>query len=159
MKQHELIIKMILDSWLTQVGYANKLLEALSDDRLHDEIAPGRNRGIYLLGHLASVHDRMLPLLDFGQSLYPDLYEPFVVKPDREVAGLPTVAELRAAWHAVNSKLEENFKTMTADQWLEKHTSVSAEDFAKEPHRNKLNIVLNRTTHLADHFGQLLLLK
>ena len=33
------------------------------------------------------------------------------------------------------------------------------EDFIKEPHRNKLNIILTRTTHLSYHTGQLALLK
>jgi hypothetical protein len=48
---------------------------------------------------------------------------------------------------------------MTAEQWLEKHTSVSDEDFAKEPHRNKLSVLISRTNHLANHIGQLLFLK
>ncbi len=37
--------------------------------------------------------------------------------------------------------------------------AVTAEDFAREPHRNKLNIVLNRTGHVSYHLGQLVLLK
>ena len=39
-------------------------------------------------------------------------------------------------------------------EWVEKHTSVSAEDFAKEPHRNRYTILLTRTMHMALHFGQ-----
>jgi len=42
---------------------------------------------------------------------------------------------------------------------LHKHTSVSEEDFAKEPHRNRLNVLTTRTTHLASHYGQLIFLK
>ena len=41
---------------------------------------------------------------------------------------------------------------------FEKHTAVSEEDFSKEPHRNKLNIVISRTSHLQYHTGQLVLL-
>jgi hypothetical protein len=41
----------------------------------------------------------------------------------------------------------------------EKHTSVSAEDFAKEPHRNRYTILLTRTMHMALHFGQFVLTK
>ena len=36
---------------------------------------------------------------------------------------------------------------------------VSAEDFAKEPHRNKLNLIINRTNHQNTHYGQLIYLK
>lgn len=41
----------------------------------------------------------------------------------------------------------------------QKHSAVSEEDFAKEPHRNKLNLLLNRTNHLSYHHGQLVFLK
>jgi hypothetical protein len=37
--------------------------------------------------------------------------------------------------------------------------TVSPEDFAKEPHRNRLNVLISRTNHMANHIGQLLLLK
>jgi hypothetical protein len=48
---------------------------------------------------------------------------------------------------------------MTSEEWFKKHNSVSAEDFAKEPHQNKLNIVINRTNHLAAHCGKLVFLR
>ena len=44
-------------------------------------------------------------------------------------------------------------------EWVEKHTSVSAEDFVKEPHRNRYTILLTRTMHMALHFGQVVLTK
>lgn len=43
--------------------------------------------------------------------------------------------------------------------WFAKHTAVSDEDFAKEPHRNRLNVLLSRTIHQSNHLGQLSLLK
>ena len=41
--------------------------------------------------------------------------------------------------------------------WLSRHTSVSVEDFAKEPHRNRLSVLLSRNSHLASHLGQIAL--
>ena len=55
--------------------------------------------------------------------------------------------------------LFNKFEFLTTAQWFEKHTAVSEEDFTKEPHRNKLSVVLSRTNHLAYHVGQLALLK
>ena len=72
---------------------------------------------------------------------------------------LPSVAVLRDYWSGQNALLREKFDQLTTDQWLEKHTAVSAEDFAKEPHRNKLNIIISRTSHLQYHTGQIALLK
>src|SRR4030095_13399563 len=61
--QSELVIQMGLDAWNIQISRFNQLLDILSDDQMQLQIAPGKNRGVYLLGHLAAIHDKMLPLL------------------------------------------------------------------------------------------------
>lgn len=157
--KEELFIKMVLDAWHTQIKHTDDLLNALSDEKLQSEISPGRNRGIYLLGHLTAVHDRMLPLLGFGDQRYPDLYKTFVESADKAETELPQVEDLRNYWKETNNILSENFTKLSGAEWFEKHNAVSEVDFAKEPHRNKLNIIINRTNHLANHLGQLLLLK
>jgi hypothetical protein len=157
--QNQLAVKLVLDTWNSRMKQANEILNGLTDEQLQKEIAPGRNRGIYLLGHLTAVHDKMLPLLGFGEQGYPQFDEPFLTKPDKAVAELPSAKELRAAWENVNSKLLEHFNKMEVDEWFQKHTAVSAEDFVKEPHRNRLTAVMGRTGHLAYHVGQLVLLK
>jgi hypothetical protein len=159
MEKQFFIIQQVVDNWNTQLKAANKLLSELSDDQLMHEIAPGKNRGIYLLGHLTAVHDHMISLLGLGETLYPELIPIFIRTPDKTVADIPSATILRANWIKVNDVLNAHFSKMNADQWLSKHSSVSAEDFIKEPHRNKLNVLISRTTHLANHFGQLLLLK
>lgn len=155
----ETFIKMVLDAWHTQIKYADDLFNSLSDEQLMQEIAPGRNRGIYLLGHLTAVHDRMLPLLGLGEQRYPNLYKIFVEKGDREEATLPSTDDLRNYWKEVNNVLSETFSGVPVNEWFQKHNAVTEIDFAKEPHRNKLNVVINRTNHLSNHLGQLLLLK
>jgi hypothetical protein len=155
----ELLVKMSLMAWDAQNNALNKLLNELSDEQLQKEIAPGRNRGIYLLGHLVAVSDGMIPLMDFGEKLFPGLYPVFVKEPDSAINDLPSAVELKLDLEAVNAKLTEKIKTTTTAQWFERHTAISPEDFAKEPHRNKLNIIINRTGHMAYHIGQMVLLK
>jgi hypothetical protein len=157
--KEELFIKMVLDAWNIHVKRADDLFNSFSDEQLMKEIAPGRNRGIYLLGHLAAVHDKILPLLGLGNQLKPELYHIFVESPDKAIANIPTTTDLRLFWNEVNTILREHFIKLTPAQWFQKHNSVSEEDFIKEPHRNKLNLVINRTNHLASHLGQLLYLK
>lgn len=157
--QLNLLVKMTLTAWDTQNGYLNKLINSLSDEQLSKEIAPGRNTGTYLLGHLISVSDAMLPILGFGDRLFPELDNVFIKNPDKSGLAMPTVADLKENLKAVNGKLESHFQVASVDEWLVPHTAVSAEDFAKEPHRNKLNVVINRTNHMANHIGQMLLLK
>lgn len=155
----ETFIKMVLDAWHTQVKQTDDLFNSLSDEQLFKEIAPGKNRGIYLLGHLTAVHDRMLPLLGFGDQRYPNLYKAFLESADKTVNEIPTAEDLRNYWKETNNILSENFLKLSVNEWFQRHNAVSETDFAKEPHRNKLNLVINRTNHLANHLGQLLLLK
>lgn len=159
MEYTQTALKMVFDRWNGALGNCDKLINSLTDEQLQREIAPGKNRGIYLLGHLVAVHDDMVVLLDFGNKLFPELEVPFIKSPDKTVAELPSAAELRAAWDQMNAFLAEKFAQMTADNWFERHTAVSEEDFANEPHRNKLNIIITRTTHLTYHTGQMVLLK
>jgi hypothetical protein len=159
MASEVILIKMVLDAWHTHIERTDQLFNSLSNDQLMKEIAPGRNRGVYLLGHLGAVHDRILPLLELRNPLHPELWEPFVETPDKEVTELPATQTLRQYWKEINTNLAGNISGLSPEEWFQKHASVSAEDFAKEPHRNKLNIIVNRTNHLANHLGQLLLLK
>jgi hypothetical protein len=159
MLQEEVFIRMVLDAWNVHVKRTDDVINSLSDEDLMKEIAPGRNRGIYLLGHLAAVHDKMLPVLGFGDQMNPKAYQVFVEQADKTIPELPSITDLRAYWNEVNARLATNFNNLTPKDWFQKHNSVSEEDFAREPHRNKLNLVVNRTNHLANHLGQLALLK
>lgn len=159
MNTTEIAVKMVLDRWYGSIKNLDSILNSLTDEQLEKEIAPSKNRGIYLLGHLVAVHDDMIRLLDLGDKLYPELFEPFIKAADKTVAEIPTVAALRTYWNKQNEVLAEKFNNLSVEEWFQKHTAVSAEDFAKEPHRNKLNIIITRTSHLQYHSGQIVLLK
>jgi uncharacterized damage-inducible protein DinB len=154
-----LFVKMALSAWDVQNDRMNKLLDKLSDEQIAKEIAPGKNTGVYLLGHLVAINDNLLPLFDMGEKLYPSLEKLFVSSPDKSGQQFPSITELKKYWTTVNTKLSSQFAKMQPDEWFEKHTSVSAADFAKEPHRNKLNVLISRTNHQSYHLGQLILLQ
>lgn len=157
--QQDFIIKLALDAWNGQLNRADKFFNAHTDEQLQNEVAPGKNTGVYLLGHLTAVHDAMLPLLDLGEKLYPGLEKTFITNPDKSGLEKPSVRELRNNWQEVNKTLSQKLSGYTIEDWLQKHTVVSEEDFAKEPHRNKLNVLFSRTNHIAYHLGQLAFLK
>lgn len=156
---HTLFVKMALGAWNGELKYTDALLAKLSDEQLMHEVSPGRNRGIYLLGHLTAVHDQMLPLLRFREEIHPELYGPFHDEPDGAVADLPPIAQLRAQWKAVNDALAKHMAGLGPEEWFTRHANISEADFPKEPHRNRLNVVISRTNHLAYHRGQLVLIQ
>ena len=141
-------------AWKTQLERADKLFSGLGDEQLLKEVAPGKNRLVYLWGHLIAVHDAMLPLLDLGPRLHPELDVVFVTQADRKVAELPSAAELKRSWDEVNDRLLAGLGAFTAADWAQKHSVVSTQDFAANPLRNRLAILLSRTSHVAYHLGQ-----
>lgn len=142
-------------SWKQNLDRLDQIFAAVSDDDLQTEVAPGKNRLFYLLGHLVAVHDRMLPLLRLGARRHPELDEPFLNKADRTVPDTITPAALRAAWTEVNTTLTTAIEALPATAWLERHDAVSAEDFAREPLRNRLAVLLSRSAHVQFHTGQI----
>src|SRR6187455_3456796 len=104
------MVKMVLDRWDACIKNADTLISSLTDETLEKEIAPGKNRGIYLIGHLVAVHDDMLILLDMGEKLYPGLHEPFLKAPDKSTHQIPTVTELRKFWNKQCEVLKQKFE-------------------------------------------------
>jgi len=158
MQQKNLLIKMALDAWFAQISRTNKVFQQLDDEQLKKEVSPGKNTGVYLLGHLAAVHDAMVPLLGLGEKAFPELEEVFVKNPDKSGLPKPAISYLRTCWTTANNRLETSFMALGVEDWFQKHTAVSLPDFEKEPHRNRLNVLLSRTIHIASHLGQLNLL-
>lgn len=153
----EQVITLVVSTWASRNKAFSDFFNKYPDQDYLKEVAPERNRAIYLLGHLIATNDAMLPLFDLGQRLFPEL-EVFSGNADRSFEITDTVAGLKQKWEKLNLTLTGHFTKMNPENWLGKHTSVSEEDFAKEPHRNKLNVLLSRTNHLSYHLGQLNLL-
>src|SRR5258708_2350340 len=91
-----------LKAWKAQIDRADKLFGALSSEEVLREIAPGRNRLLYLWGHLTAVHDAMLPLLGLGERLHLELDLAFVSNPDKSQAGIPSPEQVRRAWNVLS---------------------------------------------------------
>jgi hypothetical protein len=143
-----------INAWTLNIDRATKLFSSLNDQQLFGEIAPGKNRLIYLWGHLIAVHDAMRPLLGIGPRNYAHLDAVFVTAADKAVAELPSRSDLARMWEEVHASLTSAFNAYSPADWVGKHTAVSDEDFSRNPLRNRLSVLLNRTGHLTYHLGQ-----
>jgi hypothetical protein len=153
----ELSVQVAINSWRIVLERANKIFSNLPEDQMLKEVAPGRNRLIYLWGHLTAVHDAMFPILGLGERLHPELDAIFVSSPDKAGAQFPPVGELRKYWDEVNGKLLSQFTTLSEGKWWQRHNAMSEEDYTKDPTRNRLAVLLSRTNHLSYHLGQITL--
>ena len=154
MTSHELPVKVAINSWRLVVERADKIFSRLTEDQLVSEVAPGKNRVIYLWGHLIAIHDAMFSILGLGSRLHPELDAIFVSNLDKTASQLPSAGELKEIWDEVNSTLLSQFESLSAGEWLQRHRAMSEEDYAKDPTRNRLAVLLNRTNHTSYHLGQ-----
>ena len=157
MTSHELPVKVAINSWRLVVERADKIFSQLTEDQLLGVVAPGRNRIIYLWGHLIAVQDRMFSILGLGPRLHPELDTVFIDNSDEALAEIPSATQLKQYWDEVNEKLSLQFQTLSPDEWLLQHRAMTDEDYAKDPTRNRLAVLLNRTNHLSYHLGQVAL--
>jgi hypothetical protein len=157
MENHGSYVALGLKVWKAQIERADKLFGTLTAEEALREIAPGRNRLLYLWGHLTATHDAMLPLLGLGVRLHPEFDVAFISTPDKSQAAIPSHEQVRQAWKTVNGELWKGFEKMSWSDWLQRHAAVSEEDFAKDASRNRFAILLSRTNHVSYHVGQAVL--
>jgi uncharacterized damage-inducible protein DinB len=136
-----------------------KTLESIPNENFTTPITPDSNSPSWILGHLADTDDALLELFGISKRLYPELNKIYHHERDTNQQGHLSKDELIIRWKAVVAELDKHFKQWNEGDWLSRHMAVSAEDFAKEPHRNKLNVMLSRVSHKASHLGQLALIK
>jgi hypothetical protein len=158
MEQNRIFVDMALKAWNIQLSRVTKFFDALDDAALEKEIAPGKNRVIYLLGHLIAANDSMLQLVGNEPRLYAHLDEAFLQNPDKTGRPMPEAAVLRADWQRSNEALAACFARLSPEEWMGKHSAMTEEEWINEPGRNRLSVLINRTNHMAYHLGQLVLL-
>ena len=67
------MINSALRAWKSNADRIDKFFGAVSPEQLEQEIAPGRNRLVYLWGHTAALNDGLFPLIGLGPRLYPEM--------------------------------------------------------------------------------------
>jgi DinB family protein len=159
MDQAKISVDMALKAWNIHIARTSTFFDSLTDDELVKEVAPGKNRAIYLLGHLIAVNDSMISIFGLGERQYAHLDDAFVKNPDKSGFDMPDAQVLRNDWKRSNEVLSAYFGSLSPADWMAKHNSMSEEDYVKEPSRNKLSVLLNRTNHVAYHLGQMRLIK
>jgi uncharacterized damage-inducible protein DinB len=145
--------------WTQYNKRMEKVITSTPDNLFNQPIIPGGNSPSWILGHLADTDDALIELLGIGKRLFPELAEIYHHERGKNQVNHLSKAELLVKWKAVVAVLDGAFARWDENEWLSRHTAVSAIDFAKEPHRNKLNVMLTRVTHKASHLGQIAMLK
>src|SRR5258708_33810973 len=113
------LIDSALRGWKSNVERADKLFGVLSPGELEQGVAPGRNRLIYVWGHLAAVNDALLALLTICERLHPEFDDTFVSSPDKSLHLTISAESLKTAWQEIHQKLWNGFATVSPSDWTQ----------------------------------------
>ena len=136
------------------VEWVNGVLSGLADEDFNLELAPGKNNGVWILGHLIVCDDDFSEYMGKDEILYPQYIELFgqhtkVQSPEK----YPSVKELRESWKKVCEKNVKVYKQITDEELKEDHALVkNAED---DYFKTKENIIMHWQLHEMYHAGQL----
>jgi len=148
-------LEICLLQWDVYNRRMQKAFEAISDENFNKPIVNGGNSPSWLLGHLADTDDALLELFGIRSRVFPELAKIYHHERGTNQTGHLSREELNTKWKAIIAELDRAFKNMSESDWHGRHMVVSEDDFKKEPHRNKLNVMLSRVTHKASHLGQI----
>lgn len=151
-------LQICLLQWDTYNKRMQKVLDGITESNFNKSIVPGGNSPSWLMGHLVDTDDRLLELFGIRQRLFPDLSTIYHHERGSNQSGHLSKAELTERWKKILAELDRAFQAMSEAEWMGRHQAVTEEDFKKEPHRNKLNVMLSRVGHKASHLGQIAML-
>lgn len=136
---------LIFSAWLLQNRKISNLINRLPDEDLNRDIMPGRNSGVYLLGHLIASNDLLMPLFGFGDKMFPEYEKIFLCTPDKCVEKLPAANQLKAHWFVLNEQLRMRFMDSRKNE-ADENPLLS---------NQKLSTLLYVINHQCYHLGQL----
>src|SRR5258708_20258315 len=82
MTNDQRLIDGALRAWTFNEERVDKFFRALSEEQLRQEITPGRNRLLYVWGHIVAVNDGLFPLLGVGPKGHSNLDAKFFSNPN-----------------------------------------------------------------------------
>ena len=144
--------------WNTYNRLMQKSFDGLSDENYFKQIVPNGNSPSWIMGHLVDTDDKLLELFGIRDRMFPELATIYHHERGTNQVNHLSKDELIVKWKSISGELDRAFKSWTEADWHSRHTAVSEEDFKKEPHRNKLNVMLSRVEHKASHLGQVAML-
>lgn len=136
------------------VWWINDTLSRLSDNDFNLELFPGKNHGVWILGHLVVSDDDFSKFMGRGELLFPEYSEIFrqgsKVLP---VENYPSVSELKKCWDDVCQKNRKIYLDLKDFEFDEPHAML--EDAEKDFFKTKGKVIMTWQLHQMYHNGQL----
>jgi len=137
--------------------WINWLLKDLTDEDLRTELSPGKNHGIWILGHLIASDDDFSLFMGTGNPVYPEIQELFgqgskLQSPDK----YPDVKSLRVKWDEICEKNRKIYSQLKDEDFEKPHAMIK--NYDTDYFKTKGRVIMAWQIHQAYHAGQLAVL-
>ncbi|MBK7156992.1 MAG: DinB family protein [Ignavibacteria bacterium] len=134
--------------------WINWLLKDLTDEDLRTELSPGKNHGIWILGHLIASDDDFSLFMGTGNPVYPEIQELFgqgskLQPPDK----YPDVKSLRVKWDEICEKNRKIYSELKDEDFDKPHAMIK--NYDTDYFKTKGRVIMAWQIHQAYHAGQL----
>ncbi len=152
-----IISKKFYQQYLMMIEWVNIYINSLTDEEFEMELSPGKNRGVWILGHMITSDDEFSVFMGKGDLLFP--YYPELFGQGSKLQPLqsyPEVSELRQQWNDVIEKNKNIYENLKDEELEQPHNNIveGKEDFFK----TKARVIMAWHLHQMYHAGQLGLL-
>lgn len=153
-------VKALHEQWKIMAGWISGNLKSLTDDEIKVSLAPGKNHGVWILGHLIQSEDELSIFLGRGPYLYPENEQLFSQGSKlQDVGSYPPVEILRKQWENVKSKNDSLLSGIRDEELNEPHCGSLPDSFEGEDFfRTKGRCIMIWNLHQMYHNGQLAVL-
>ncbi len=151
------LVQQYLKQYRMMLEWVDGQLNALSDEEYNLELSPGKNTGIWILGHLVVSDDDFSVFLGKGELLFPEYTEVFGQGSKLQKAEIyPSVSKLKEAWKKVSEKNLEIYSGLTDKELNEPHSMVK--NYETDYFKTKDKVIMAWHLHQAYHAGQIAIL-
>jgi len=148
------IVKRFAEQYNNLADWINIYVNRLSDDEYKYELSPGKNHGVWILGHLITSDDDFSLFMGKGEMLYPEYTAIFGEGSKLQpVENYPDVPLLKEQWNNVIKKNRKVYTQIADAELDEPHCMVK--DYEKDFFKTKINIITHWQLHEMFHAGQL----
>ncbi|MDQ3021462.1 MAG: DinB family protein [Bacteroidota bacterium] len=140
------------------LGWVDGTVNSLSDEDFKIELSPGKNTGVWILGHIIVSDDDLSTFLGKGELLFPWYVKLFGQGTKvQQVENYPDVATLKKCWKQVSERNKIIYSELTDKELNEPHAMI--EDFEKDYFKTKERVIMAWQLHQVYHTGQLAIIE
>lgn len=151
--ENKLSVKFLLQ-YVMMYEWVNLYLNSLTDEEFRMELSPGKNHGVWILGHMITSDDDFSVYMGKGELLFPEYRELFGQGSKvQSVGNYPGVATLRQQWNMIIEKNKNIYEELRDEEFDDPHGNLSEDKdgFFK----NKGEVIMAWQLHQLYHTGQL----